>query len=235
MESKLAPPGSPRSARAGSEAVAVESKSIGSRRGLAACRLICTRLRAPTSGGIRSAGSGLGSKASSVDPARFRYQALARAAGYRAWYRCGSSSDDRRRGVQAEAHPGRRDRCRRLGLPDRTAPTKVMVDGKHIDVAAAVLAQPYTIEVLAREDATPMQKRRRCGQRSCWRRLDECTPHRQPPPGQRHGRRLTILYQGDEPADAAQVEHDPGAAFRQSSSTMLVCTSLLRTGTPASD
>lgn len=44
-------------------------------------------------------------------------------------------------------------------LTDRTALTTVTVDGKHIDVAAAVLAQPYTIEVLVREDATPMQKR----------------------------------------------------------------------------
>lgn len=44
-------------------------------------------------------------------------------------------------------------------LTDRTAPTTLTVDGRHIDVAAAVLAQPYTVEVLAREDATPMQKR----------------------------------------------------------------------------
>jgi len=44
-------------------------------------------------------------------------------------------------------------------LTDPSAPITLTIDGKRIDVAAAVLAQPYTIEVLAREDATPMQKR----------------------------------------------------------------------------
>ncbi|TGD93719.1 hypothetical protein [Methylobacterium nonmethylotrophicum] len=44
-------------------------------------------------------------------------------------------------------------------LTNRAAPTTVTVDGRRIDVIAAVLAQPYTIEVLARADATPMQKR----------------------------------------------------------------------------
>jgi hypothetical protein len=44
-------------------------------------------------------------------------------------------------------------------LADPSAPARIEVGKGHIDVAAAVLAHPDTVELLAREDATSGQRK----------------------------------------------------------------------------